>query len=140
MFNVAILSLQQRRNPAHLRRRVTSTSLVMSRITAPIGTLLTGIDGWKTMRGCVTSNGTPPNGVHFTSGDEDLVFLRDLLNHANDLDHDTLIENMFVPENLDKLNRIKTNNPGAYVLVREACQVQKIPIGKLESAKLGGYA
>ncbi|PSR24451.1 MAG: hypothetical protein C7B47_14755 [Sulfobacillus thermosulfidooxidans] len=45
LFNVAILSLQQRRTPAALRGRVTSTSLVMARFTAPIGALLTGVIG-----------------------------------------------------------------------------------------------
>lgn len=45
LFNVAMLSLQQRRTPAELRGRVTSTSLVLSRITAPIGAAGTGLIG-----------------------------------------------------------------------------------------------
>lgn len=45
LFNVAVLSLQQRRTPPALRGRITSTSLVMSRITAPIGAALTGLVG-----------------------------------------------------------------------------------------------
>ncbi len=45
LFNVAMLSVQQRRTPAELRGRVTSTSLVLSRITAPIGAAVTGLIG-----------------------------------------------------------------------------------------------
>ena len=67
----------------------------------------------------------------------DLEFLRDLLNHADDSDHDTLVESIFAPDALDKLNRLESDHPGAYVTIREACQAHRIPIGKLEAAMAG---
>jgi hypothetical protein len=72
-----------------------------------------------------------------TFGDSDLEFLKNLLNHADEMDHDMLIETVFSPENLDRLNRLESSTPGAYLIIRTACQTQKISVGKLESAMAG---
>ena len=72
-----------------------------------------------------------------TFGNSDLECLKGLLNHADDIDHDTLVEAIFAPENLDRLNRLEPSAPGAYMIIRTAVQAQKISVGKLEAAMAG---
>ncbi len=49
-------------------------------------------------------------------------------------DSTTLIEILFAPDILDELNVLEAANPGTYMRIRQACQAQKIPVGKLEAA------